>query len=88
MPLRNYHVALPRLEQASRCAELPTYADNVALPAFAHRTPLLQQSVHISRSPDPQQQTCSSGFAAVGPCWDRLTDTVPFLPVNAPPGVA
>jgi len=22
----------------------------------------------------PQQQTCSSGFAAVGPCWDRQTD--------------
>ena len=23
-----------------------------------------------------QHQTCSSGFAAVGPCWDRWTDTV------------
>jgi len=22
----------------------------------------------------PQQQTYSSGFAAVGPCWDRQTD--------------
>jgi len=26
----------------------------------------------------PQQQIYSSGFAAVSPCWDRLTDTAPF----------
>jgi len=42
----------------------------VALPAFARRTPLLQQSIDVTCSPGPQQQTCSSGFAAVGPCWD------------------
>jgi len=36
----------------------PAYADNVALPAFARRTPLLlQQSIDISFAPDPQQQT-------------------------------
>jgi len=41
------------------------------------------QSVYTC-APGPQQQTCSSGFAAVGPCWDRdgqtdrLTDTVAF----------
>jgi len=48
--------------------------------------PLLQQSIDISCLPNPQQQTCSSGFAAVGPCWDRQTkgqtdrrtDTVTF----------
>ena len=44
------------------CVQLPTYADNLALPAFARRPPLLQQ-------------TCSSGFAAVqGPCWDGQRD--------------
>ena len=31
------------------------------------------QSMDISCRPDPQQQTCSSGFAAVCPCWDRRT---------------
>jgi len=25
-----------------------------------------------------KQQTCTSGFATVGPCWDRWTDTVPL----------
>jgi len=39
------------------------------------RTPLLQQLIDISSLPGPQQQTCSSGFAVVGPCWDRQTDT-------------
>jgi len=34
----------------------------------------LQHLIDISRPPGPQQQTCSSGFAAVGPCWDRQTD--------------
>jgi len=38
------------------------------------RPPLLLQSVDVSCLPGPQQQTCSSGFAAVGPCWDRQTD--------------
>jgi len=31
-------------------------------------SPLLQQSIDISRRPGTQQQTCSSVFAAVGPC--------------------
>ena len=65
------------------CVQLLTYADNVALSTINPRTPLLQQSIDISYPPGrQQQQTCSSGFAAVGPCWDRRTDkrteTVPF----------
>ena len=60
------------------CVQLPTYADNVALPAFARCTPPLQQSTNISCPPGLQQQICSSGFAAVSPCLDRRTDTVPF----------
>jgi len=56
----------------------------VALPAFARRTPLLlragQQLNDISCTPGPQQQTCSSGFAAVGfTGTDRQTDTVPSV---------
>jgi len=34
----------------------------------------VQQSIDISCPPGPQQQTCSSGFAPVGPCWNRQTD--------------
>ena len=40
--------------------------------------PLLQQSIDIFCLLGPQQQTCSRGFAAVGPCWDRQMDAVPF----------
>jgi len=44
------------------CVQLPTYADYVALPAFALRTPILlraeQQSIDISCAPGPQQQIC------------------------------
>jgi len=54
--------------------QLCTYADNEALPAFARRTPLLQLSISVFYLPDPQQQTCSSGFAVAGPCCDRQTD--------------
>ena len=57
----------------------------MALPEFARRfcsAPAVQQSIGISCLPGPQQQTCSSGFAAVGPWWDRQTDgqadTVPL----------
>jgi len=32
------------------------YADNVALPAFTRRTPLLQQSIDIFYTPPGQQQ--------------------------------
>jgi len=45
------------------------------------RPPLLQQSIDISCPPGPQQQTCSSGFAACGPVLgqtDRRTETVLF----------
>ena len=54
------------------CVQLPTYADNVALPAFARHC--CRQVIDNSCSPGTQQQTCSSGFAAVGPCRDRWTD--------------
>jgi len=46
----------------------------VALPAFARRRSLQQQSDYIFCLPGSQQQTCSSLFAAVGSCWDRQTD--------------
>jgi len=39
-----------------------------------HRPLLLQQSIDISCWPGPQQQTCSSGFVAVRPWWDRQTE--------------
>jgi len=61
--------------------EVRTYADNVALPAFARRYCMLL-SIDIFCPPGPQQQPCRNGFAAVEPCWnrqtDRRTDTVPF----------
>jgi len=44
------------------CVQLPTYAGNVALPAFAGRTPPLQQSIDIFGPPGPQQRVC----------WDRV----------------
>jgi len=44
------------------CVQLPTYADYVALPAFALRTPILlragQQSIDVSCAPGPRQQIC------------------------------
>jgi len=51
------------------------YADNMELPAFAHRT--LQQSIDISWPPGPQQQTCSSGVWRANGTYkqvDRQTD--------------
>jgi len=56
------------------CIQQRTYADNAALPAFACRTPPVQQSIDIACLPGLLQQTCSSGFAVVGQCWDRQTD--------------
>ena len=47
------------------------YNDHVALPVFAFHTPLLQQLIDTFYRLSPQQQTCSGGLAAVGPCWDR-----------------
>jgi len=54
------------------CVQLPTSADNVALPAYGRYTPLLQcgccwapamqQSIDISCPPGPQQQTHKSGM--------------------------
>jgi len=66
--------------------QLPTSADNVALPAFAAArraaAPLLltagplavQQSTNISRPPGPQQQTLSSGVRRPGGQTDGRTD--------------
>ena len=44
-----------------------TYADNLALPAFAccFWAPAVQQQTDISCPPGTQQQTCGRGFAAV-----------------------
>jgi len=44
-----------------------TYADNVALPAFAccFCAPAVQQQTDIFSPPGTQQQTCGRGFAAV-----------------------
>ena len=48
------------------CVQLPTYADNVALPAFARRMPPLQQSIDIACPPGStaanlQQRVCCCG---------------------------
>ena len=75
------HVVTEKSKQV--CVQLPTYADNVALPAFASRPPLLQQSIEISCPPGLQQQTCSSVFVAVGPCWDRQTDRHRNVPLRS-----
>jgi len=64
---------------------LPTYADNAALPAFARRRCCCcnrSRSAHRAHSSKPAaavpRQFCSSGFAAMGPRWDRrTTDNVP-----------
>ena len=59
-----------RIQQV--CLQLPTYADNVALPAFARFAPCTDWST--SCRPGLQQQTPSCRIAAVSPCWDRQTD--------------
>jgi len=51
-----------------------TYADNVALPAFVRRCGNSRSISPGRRAYSPQQQTCSSEFAAVIQCWDRRTD--------------
>jgi len=57
------------------CVQLPGYADKVSLPASAGCCcRALHGRAAISCRPGPQQQTCSNGFAAVGPCWDRQAD--------------
>ena len=67
------------------CVQLSTSADDVALPAFARRTPLLKQSIDISCPPRPQHRTRSSAPAACRPSLgqtdrrtDRQMDAVPF----------
>jgi len=57
--------------------QLPAYADSVALVTFIRRTPLLLNAGHAainSCQPSSQQQTHSSGFAAMSPFWERQTD--------------
>ena len=72
----------------TRTCSATTYANNVALPAFTHCMPAVQQSINIYCLPGPQQQTCSSGFAAVVPCWDRQingwTDRQTDVPFHRP----
>jgi len=47
------------------CPHLPAAAEHHA-------------AVNISCPPGPQRCTCSSGFAAMGPCWDKHIDTIPL----------
>jgi len=55
------------------CVQLPTYADNVALSAFArHALPYCAQCSNWLIYPDGGAH--SSKPAAVGSCWDRRTD--------------
>ena len=59
-----------------KTVQLPTSAENVALPAFAAAAPAVQQSIDISYSPGPQQQTRRAAQRAN---WtDRRTDAVPL----------
>jgi len=76
--VRSFCRGMSQLRKISLCSAT-TYADNVALPAFARRCCCgVQQSTDISCRLGPQQQTCSSGYAAVSPRWDRRMVTVPF----------
>jgi len=59
-----------------------SYADNVALPAFAGRTPAVQHTIDISCPPGPQQQTGDSGYVAVSCCRQSLTITSDKLVVK------
>ena len=65
-------------QKIQACVQLPTYTDNVALPAFARRTPLLQQSIDISR-PAHSSKPAAAGLLL----WTHaethiMTDTVSF----------
>jgi len=59
------HANICKSKQVYSCVQLPTYADNVALPALELRTPLLPQSIDIFCPPDPlanlQQRVCCCG---------------------------
>ena len=67
------------------CVQLPTSADNVALPAFAAErraaaAPAMQQSIDIACRLDPQQQTRRSGDRKLGQTKTRTDldiDTAP-----------
>jgi len=58
------HTHMPTDKQQV-CVQLPTYADNVALPALARRAPLLQQSRNCHRAHS------SKPAAASLLLWDR-----------------
>ena len=65
-----YHMSLLLLKQV--CVQLPTYADNVALPAFARRTQRCCapcSNLSIPPAGRPHSKVC-----CCGPCWDRQTD--------------
>jgi len=66
------------------CVQLPTSADNVALPAFAAERhaaarllltagpPAVQQTIDTSWQPGPQQQTHSNGVRWIGRTYRRM----------------
>jgi len=66
------------------CVKLSTYADYVALPAFARRMHTAaadrrpcsnRRSISpVRRRAHNSKPAADSGFAAVGQCWDRQTD--------------
>jgi len=59
--------------RTSLCSAI-MFANNLALHIYTHCMSAMHQSISISCLLGPQQQTCSSGFAAVGPCCNRRTD--------------
>jgi len=63
-----------QLCSAAEHTSLPTYADNVALPAFARRTRCRSTRSTSRARWAHSSKTCSSGFAAVRPRWDRQMD--------------
>jgi len=73
------------LAVSTSCVQLPTSADNVALPAFAAErraaaAPAMQQSIDIACRLDPQQQTRRSGDRKLGQTKTRTglyIDTAP-----------
>ena len=61
-----------------RCKYVSVLSTIRTLDNLSYRPPRLlragRQSIDMSCVPGPQQQTCSSAFAVVSPCWDRQTD--------------
>ena len=60
--LRHCVIRKFRYLQKQFCVQLPTYADNIALPSFASCMLLLQQLTDVCCPQSPQQRTCGSEF--------------------------